>query len=90
MPSILSDAQIETTLSIFALIDESALARVAPDLQQQFQQLHSHLLYPDTSHSQALGLPSPPFTTTSSLGNLPQGLLVSESFIPDFLSGLTT
>lgn len=87
MPSILSDAQIETALSIFALVDESTLA---PDLRQQFQQLHSHLLYPNTSHFQALDLPLPPFTTTSNLGNFPRALLVSLSFISDFLSRLTT
>ena len=53
MPSFLSDAQIETTLAIFAHLDESTLP---PYLQQQFQQLRSHLLY--TSGAGHLDLPS--------------------------------
>lgn len=79
MPSFLSDAQIETTLSIFAHVDESALT---PDLQHQLQQLRSHLLYTSQAASGGLDLPSLSPTTSSSVGIFPLGnSSVSESFV---------
>jgi hypothetical protein len=71
MPSFLSDEQIETTLSIFSRVDESALT---PDLQHQLQQLRSHLLYTGGGPGLDLLLPSPTptsTTTSSSVGFFP-------------------
>ena len=80
MPCFLSDAQIETALAIFAHIDECALS---PDLQQQLQQLRSHLLY--TSQAGIVTVdPSLPSSSPSPsrFGNFPLGnFSVSDSFI---------
>ena len=63
MPSLLSDAQIETTLCIFALVDESTLT---PDLQYQLHQIRSHLLYTSQVTSESSNLPTfSPTTHTS-------------------------